>query len=45
MRPVVLGLIVLAALAWFLSETHGKNCHYNVNLSPRMVCTEKADHD
>ena len=43
MRRIVLCLIALAALVWFLSNTHGKNCHYNVNLSPRMVCTEKAE--
>ena len=45
-RSIALYLIALAALAWFLSATHGKeNCHYNVNLSPRLVCTEKADAD
>jgi len=45
-RSIALYLIVLAALAWFLSATHGKeNCHYNVNFSPRLVCTEKADAD
>ena len=45
-RSIALYLIVLAALAWFLSAMHGKeNCHYNVNFSPRLVCTEKADAD
>ena len=40
---IVLSLIALAALVWLLSATHGKeNCHYNVNLSPRLVCTESS---
>ena len=46
MRIVVFSLIVIVAVAWLLSATHGKeNCHYNVNLSPRLVCTEKAEAD
>ena len=41
-RGILFLLIALAALAWFLSATHGKDCHYNVNLNPRLVCTEPS---
>ena len=43
---IVFALIAFAALAWLLSATHGQeNCHYNVNLNPRLVCTERAEAD
>jgi hypothetical protein len=35
-----LGLVVLATLVWLVPARDGKTCHYNVNLSPRLVCTE-----
>ncbi len=37
------GLLLLVAVivGWLLISTAGKDCHYNVNVSDRVVCSEE----
>ena len=37
---IAVGLITL--VVYLLVTTHGKDCHYNVHFSKRLVCTDDA---
>jgi hypothetical protein len=39
---IVVALAIAATLAWLLVSTHGNNCHFNVHLKKRLICTEQG---
>ena len=42
-RYTAIALVLVSFVVFLLVTTHGKDCHYNVHFSKRLVCTDRAD--
>ena len=39
---IALALAVAVTLAWLLFTAHDKNCHFNVHVKGRLICSERG---
>ena len=39
-KPAIIAFVVVALVAGLLLATAGKDCHFNVHLAKKVVCTD-----